>query len=177
MLKPLYFLVSLLLTLPVIAQKSVVQDDKLNGIIPLDSEGKPAYQVNNNVEGATKDELFKRARKWFVKTYNAPQDVLQVNDSSSGVLTGTGSQRTPVKYQGLDWQGNMEHTLSVKVKEGKYQISLTDLKVEGNPLQSYQLPNAAQNQAPYTALYRAIDQHNRSLIASLEKALATSTDF
>ena len=175
--KPLYVLVSLLLTLPAIAQKSVVQDDKLNGIIPLDSEGKPAYQVDNNVEGATKDELFKRARTWFIKTYNAHKDVLQVNDPSSGVLTGTGRQRTSVKSEGLDWQGSVEHTLTVEVKEGKYRINLTDLKVEGNPLPLYQVPHAAPNQTSYTALYTAIDHHNRSLMASLEKALATADDF
>lgn len=177
MIKSFYFLLAFFLSAPTIAQKTVIQDDKLNGIIPLNAEGRLSYNANGKVEGATKEELFKRARKWFVKTYNSAKDVLQVNDASAGELIGKGSTPTVAKVQRVTWHNNVNHTLTLDVKDGRYRIELCDFKVDGVLLMNYKLPYIATTQNHYTELYTAIDAHNKELIASLEKALKTADEF
>lgn len=176
MVKSLCFLLIWLLSLPTLAQHRLIEDDKLNGIIPLDAEGKPGYQLSNHVAGATKDELIQRARTWFVRTYNAPKDVLQLSDLSRGLFMGQGSHKTTFSFEGHRWQGQVTHMLRLKLKAGKYRITLTDLKVEGRPLQLYLLPGLAASQVNYRVFYKFIDSHNQELLSSLEKALATAGD-
>ena len=177
MINLLFLLLTVCWAIPASAQKTVVVNDKLNGVIPLDSEGKPGYERVNKVEGVSKEELFKRASRWFVKTYNSSKDVLQVNDVSSGELIGKGSTPIAAKIQRVTWQNDVDYILSVKIKEGKYRIDLTDFKVGGTPLQLYKLPYIATTQHHYAALFTAIDQKSRELIDSLEKALNTAHDF
>lgn len=59
----------LLLSLACNAQKLFIENGKLNGILPLDEKGRITYQVIDTISAVSKGELYKRARKWFVKTY------------------------------------------------------------------------------------------------------------
>jgi len=177
MLKSFYFLISFLITVPAIAQKNEVIGGKLNGVIPLDADGQPTYQITKTVEGISKDELFKRARKWFAKTYNSSKDVLQVNDPSTGELIGKGIMATKAKINRINWNNDVDHTLAVEVKDGRYRITLNGLRLGNARLTDYKLPYIATTRNHYTALYSAVDQKCLDIITSLEKALATTDDF
>jgi hypothetical protein len=72
-MKKQLLILALLLPLTSLAQKIYIKDGKLNGILPVDDKGLVTYQAVRTVEGAQKDELFKRARKWFLKNLHSPE--------------------------------------------------------------------------------------------------------
>ncbi len=89
---------------------------------PLEYE--KVFQVDNAI---TNDELFNRARSWFVDTYKDASKVLQVEDKESGELVGAailthsyGVLLTPMKM-------TIDYRISVRIKEGRYKVRVYNL--------------------------------------------------
>ncbi|WP_198175033.1 DUF4468 domain-containing protein [Spirosoma arboris] len=159
------------------AQKITIENGKLNGILPVNESGKITYQVVKSVDGAGKDELYKRGRKWFVKTYNSANQVLQVNDPSTGELTGKGIFPIVESYIGTAHTYPVRHLLAVDIKEGKYRIVLTDFVIEekGESINVEKIPTVGRKWID--KFYTKVNTEAEALVASLQKALATADDF
>lgn len=178
-MKQCFTLLLLLISLSCFAQKNFVENGKLNGVLPLDDSENVTYQIIKSVDGVSKDELYKRGRKWFVKTYNSAKDVLQVNDPNTGELTGHGYLDGKAKIARVWFSSPIAHTLMVEVKDNRYRITLTDLKLgeNQNKLKDFKLPYIGTTENHYTSLYKSIDERAQTLLSSLEKALTTPDDF
>jgi hypothetical protein len=85
------------------------------------------------VEGASKDELYSAALKWFGLTYNDAQSVLQVQDKASGTIVGKGAIRyEPAVFVGSEGtRGWIKYTISVEVKEGRFRYTVESFRHEG----------------------------------------------
>lgn len=95
---------------------------------PIDQEsGKITYTevvtLENN--GATQEQLYSIAREWFATTYNSANDVLQMDDKELGKLIGKGG--LPIITTAYLTDSQVEFTISVFVKEGRYKYIITDL--------------------------------------------------
>ena len=159
------------------AQKTFVEDGKLNGVLPLNESGAVTYVRVADVAGVSKEELYKRARKWFVKTYASPKDVLQLSDKETGELTGKGILDIPVQILRVRLGVLAGHTVTVELKDERYRITVNAITINSEPLLTYKLPFLAPPQKQYTTLYTTIDERVKALITSLQTALFTTDDF
>lgn len=71
--------------------------------LQIDSISKKAeYTGIVQVAGVSKEELYTRARSWFVKTYKDADVVIQMDDKDAGKIIGKG--RFGVIWQmGVEW--------------------------------------------------------------------------
>jgi hypothetical protein len=118
-------IVSLLLT----ASLTGFGQKKLLDVLPLNN-GVVFYSEVIEVDSIRKDELYKRAKRWFVEAYKDANKVIQLDDKESGEIIGKGSfdaiwNATFVASHKV----NVAHTLKIKVKDGKYRYEITDFRV------------------------------------------------
>ncbi len=79
-------------------------------------------------KNTSKAELYKRAKLWFVTTYNSANDVLQMDDNEEGILIGKGIMKyKPNIFYGSDnTRGNIKYTIKVFLRENRYKYEITD---------------------------------------------------
>lgn len=96
------------------------------------SNGQPFRQTNTvEVDPATNsDELYIRARRWFVDEFKSAKDVLQVQDKQSGELIGKGTFPIALSYA---TSGYVFFTVSVFVKDGNYKYEFKNYTHKGEP--------------------------------------------
>ncbi len=113
-------LVSILLILPILcsAQSGPVS---FSEVIP--------------VEGASKEELFIRARAWFAESFTDSKSVLQINDKESGELVGKAlfGYTSGVFMGSGARQGHIKYTIKILVKDGRYKYVIEDFIHEASP--------------------------------------------
>lgn len=158
-------------------QKTELIDGKLNGILPLDENGRPSYQVVGKIDGASKDQLFRRARSWFVKSYKSANDVLQVNDANSGDLAGKGLFYVTAGTLGVGYRYPVRHLLSLEAREGKYRITLTDFSIDDPKLKAPIDNVPSRGRKFYDEFFGKLNQECMNTITSLQKAVETANDF
>lgn len=98
-------------------------------VLPL-KNGIVFYSDVIEVDSIDKDELYKRAKRWFVESYKDANKVIQLDDKDSGEIIGKGS------FDAL-WNAtfvashvvNVGHTVKIQVKDGKYRYEITDFRV------------------------------------------------
>lgn len=80
------------------------------------------------IKEVTKDELYNRAKKWFVTTYKSGNQVIQLDDKETGAIIGKAS----MKYQPRPFTGSekinglIHYTISINLKNGRYKYEITD---------------------------------------------------
>jgi uncharacterized protein YodC (DUF2158 family) len=120
----------LLLLAAIFATIKTTAQDKLLDVLPT-KDGKVYYQEIVPVDGATKDELYNRAKKAVVTMYKSAKDVIQLDDKESGSLIAKGN--FSAKWQqgfGVSQEVFVPHTLSITVKDGKAKIELSDFGIK-----------------------------------------------
>ena len=81
------------------------------------------------VEGATKEQLYQKARAWFNDAFKSSKDVIQIQDKETGELAGKGIMTSTVifKYLGeRKYNASYNFSMKIFVKDGKYKYELTD---------------------------------------------------
>lgn len=92
--------------------------------LPFDSITKEiTYSEIVKVDSATKEELFYRARTWFVKTYADAKNVIQIQDKESGEIVGKGSSKIPFMISYI----LLNHAIYIYAKDGRYKYIITEL--------------------------------------------------
>jgi hypothetical protein len=129
-MKHLLLVAGLLLAAPVAhAQKGKaekVKDDTTPPTLPIDPDTHlVSYTGVVEVTGVSQAQLYSRAYEWIAKNYKSANDVIQMQDKESGKLIAKGL--LPVSLKGRA-AGNVEHTLSVYVKDGRYKYEFTSLR-------------------------------------------------
>ncbi len=66
-----------------------VKTDSLHGVLPL-LDGEVIYQKTVDLPDLTKDDIYRRARRWWVYTYPSTEATLQLDDEKAGELIGKG---------------------------------------------------------------------------------------
>lgn len=162
---------------------------------PIDTEtNRVVYTEVVNVDSTiTKNQLFSKAREWFAKAYNSSINVVQMADKESGKIIGKALLSVKMKtvfnsdYDG----GNINYTISVYLRDGKYKYEITDFYHEGAYTSSGTIPDGKSvvnmmnlnkgywgNSYEKTYLYFLIQMDNKikSLISDLKISMNTKTD-
>ncbi|WP_137906115.1 DUF4468 domain-containing protein [Chryseobacterium sp. 2VB] len=111
----------LILTLILFSATTSAQELKYEEVVPVDST-------------VTKQELYKRARSWFVNNFKEDGAILLVEDSSSGEITGDASLRynTSKMYFAIQCTiGYVTFKTNIYVKDGRYKYVFHTFKHHG----------------------------------------------
>lgn len=85
------------------------------------------------VPGATKDEMFSAARKWFVEAFPDSKDKFLIEDKQSGELSTKGITIIPVSYtQVLKKRQEWETKFSANFlfRDGQYKYQFTNIETQ-----------------------------------------------
>jgi hypothetical protein len=121
------FILSFLLSISfgiALAQKESTPD------LPIDKEtGKITFtEVVELDEKLTQDQVYSKAREWFAKAYNSSSNVIQMDDMESGKIVGKALMEVYHKSLGMMHpSGQINYTISIYMKEGRYKYEITDL--------------------------------------------------
>ena len=157
--------------------------------LPLDSTTNlVTYQEVVKVDSASKDELYLRAREWFTKTFNSPQDFIEIEDKRAGKIIGKRSSLESYKYMMTTINFHLNYTISVTTKDNRYKYEISSFSVnwyvidQGNelsfPLEMYNTSYNKGRGTDYSTAKRIIPQVDviaQGLIKGLKSALKQST--
>lgn len=136
--------------------------------LPLDSAThKVSYSAVVQVPGASKIELYSRAREWYASTFGSSKAVLEMDDKEAGKLIGKAYAQ--FEFAGaigkpLDWA--LWRTIKVEVKDGKYRYTITDFLLGGpiatpgenpHPIEAWMAPTLAKGKQPGKMVLSVID--------------------
>lgn len=86
------------------------------------------YSEVVQVDSIPKNELFNRAKIWFVTTYHNAKEVLQLENQEEGEIVGKAIIKYyPNVFAGSEQIiGNINYTIKIFVKDGRYKYEITD---------------------------------------------------
>ena len=86
------------------------------------------------VDGVPAEELYRRAKKWFVDTFRDASSVIQLDDPATQTIIGKGALKyTPSIFMGsAARKGFIGFSIEVAAREGRYRIRLYDFNHTGS---------------------------------------------
>lgn len=98
-----------------------------NVIMPTDSvTGLILYTDIETIAGQTKNELYMKAREWFVNTYRNANSILQLEDKESGKLMGKATYQYKFVNGINESVITLTFTINIDIKDGKYRCKFYD---------------------------------------------------
>lgn len=93
------------------------------------------YEDVVNIDSASKDELYNRARKWVSQTFNKKYSIINVDDKELGEISASGviDYRNKKSYFGSGCvEGPIVMNVSIYLKDGKYKYSFHTFDHKGS---------------------------------------------
>ena len=162
----------------------ILAQDKLLGILPL-KDGKVTYTDVVQLQGVSKDEMYKRAKHWFIDSFNSGKDVIQFEDKENGEVISKGCFKTIWMTNFYSSQSiNVWKTIKIQIKDDRYRYEITDFRMRnyylpsqnasitdvGIPLEEWNKGHDSSNKR----FYPKINTQLTSLIKSLEVAMKSN---
>lgn len=148
----------------VIATSFTNGQEKLLDILPIEN-GSVTYTGIVQVDSASKNNLYFRAKKWFVDYYKSAKDVIQLDDKDNGEITGKGF----FKISYYTREPYINHTISILVKDGRFKYIITDFSYSDNQDDKFTIEHFPNGWAGKKKLFTTIDDEIKTIITSIEK--------
>ena len=97
------------------------------------STGKVFFEEVVPTDSLSKDELYNRAREWFVRNFNSAESVLQMDDRIAGKLAGRAWQDIEIESLQALWYFKLKFLIIIHLKDGRYKLTLTDIEYQAHP--------------------------------------------
>ncbi len=98
-------------------------------LIPKNEAGNYEYTEVVNVDSATAEQLYSRAKIFVVNAFKSGKEVTQLNDDATKTVAGNGSDK--INYKGLN--GLQENVLQFKFliecKNGRYRYTISNFEL------------------------------------------------
>ena len=104
----------------------IVAQEKLIDKFPQDN-GKVTYTNVISVDSSIKKDLYVKAKRWFVNTYNSGKDVIQIDDKENGEIIGKGYFQEYMKVALGGHNVSVWHTIRVQSKDGRYKYTINNI--------------------------------------------------
>jgi hypothetical protein len=180
-------------TADLFSQENIVPIDTVKSfsranIFPIDKEtGKITYSEIIKVDSINSQELYLRAKVWFVHSFVSAKNVIQLDDKESGKIIGKGLfdvKSSIVKSQNV---GYVEFTIEIQVKDGRYKYTFSDISHKSGT-SGILTPEDLRLEKPGGGLltmgmknWQGIKQQTHetvmNMIESLKKAMGTKNDL
>lgn len=145
--------------------------EKLMDVLPL-KDGVVTYTNVVEVDGVDKEQLYLRAKKWFVIVYKSAKDVIQLDDKENGEIIGKGNFSI-VYYSRAP---SIDHTITISVKDGRFKYLITDLVYSDKLGDKFPIERFPKGWGGKKKLYETINREINLVIASMEKSMKSKTD-
>lgn len=100
--------------------------------LPTNETGSIVFTEVISVDSINKNELFRRAKIFFVEYYKSANHVIQLEDSENATLIGKASSSFAVSAgMGIYSTLHLKYTLKIQAKEGRYKYEIYDLIFSG----------------------------------------------
>ena len=157
--------------------------DKLLDILPLQN-GLVNYSEVVQVDSISKDELYIRAKRWFVNTYKSANHVIQLDDKESGDIMGKGFFKTSWQVTFYAFSDiEVHHTVSIQVKEGRYRYEIASFRIQydvaasqyasshrvDSPIETWNQSRKDNSKKVFTKIQAQME----ALVASIKTEMAT----
>lgn len=81
-----------------------------------------------------KQQLYNKAKEWFISNYNSGKDIIQLDDPANGKIIG----RAPFSFQSMPatsgdlniYNNTLWYRITINVKDGAYRYIITDFDVK-----------------------------------------------
>ena len=156
----------LLVMIILLSSFNLYGQNKLLEILPLDN-GTVTYSEIVQAPGIDKDKLYFLAKKCFVNDYKSAKDVIQLDDPENGEIIGKGN--FSILYFVRD--PLISHTISIKVKDGRYKYSISNLSYSDVQGSSFTIENFPKHWAARKKLYRKVHMRISMTIISLKESM------
>lgn len=136
-----------------------------------------------NMPGLTKDQLYKRAHKWFHKYYKNPAEVVKEKDSVAASIKGvhrfkiTKDVKTGKNESVKNDAGLVQYDLSVMAKDGKYKYTVTRInwkQASYYPIEKWMDNKSSSYDPNFESYLGQTDQFVKGLIEELKKGMNES---
>lgn len=119
-----------------IADLSFAQAVKL----PTNRMGEVVFKETVTVDGATSDQLWERAHKFFKDTYPNPKDIIDVDDKDAGKITGYAAYQTENHFL-------ITYSIEINISNGSFDYNFAPF----NYVNMNANNNASITKEPFTA--------------------------
>jgi hypothetical protein len=132
------------------------------------------------VPGVSAKEMYNRGLKWFNTFYKNPTDVIRETDSIKGSIKGKARFKiyNPAEKDGFKKDaGNVEYSITVGCKEGKFRFTITELnwkQVSYYPVEKWMDTTARTYTPLYLHYLEEMDARVKEIIKNLETFMKTS---
>lgn len=158
--------------------------------LPIDSAShKVTYTDVVQVPGASKAELYTRARAWFATSFASAKAVLEMDDVQAGQLIGNATGYYYARFMGADAKTTLWRTINVQIKDGRYKYTITNFavdiqkgRVNATPIESFFVQSRYTYDKegvpkPYLAsIIKGVQDNGESQVQSLRAAMATPAE-
>ena len=180
-------ILTIIIFLPMLA---FAQKDTVGMNIPV-KDGSIIYTGVVNINGKSKDDLYRNAKQWFVDYFKSSHDVIQNQDKEKGLIIAKGIVHFTASfgYQ-LTTTWYDKFTIKLEFKDGKYRYSIynmtiypTDRPNQEAPLEDFLGKVLGKKKAPVTKLackdvLKKNDIRIRTMIADVNEQMnKTIADF
>jgi hypothetical protein len=110
----------------------------INAVIAQNNE-QLIYSDVIELENVSQDDLYNRGKIWFANTYVSANDVIQLDDKSSGLIIGKGVYRYDPKVFNANARtvGVIRYTVKLFFKDGRYKYEIGNFNHESTSVSSY----------------------------------------
>jgi hypothetical protein len=147
--------------------------------LPVDAETqKVSFTHVQDVVGS-KDELYIRAKIWFVNAFKDAQEVIQLDDKENGIIMGKGILNINYQVLGTTITDRINFTISIRVKDNKFKAEITDMKQisetakTDTAIESYNEDKLNKNKIIQKVIASTIEQTEKT-IASIKNTMAST---
>ena len=167
----------LLLMSTTITQAQITATPKL----PVDEKTKLiCYSKAETVANITQDEFYKRALSWANSYFKNPKDVIREYDRVQGKIVCKARFKimNPPDKKGFATDGgNVQYTLDIQFKDGKYKYDLTEINWKQPSYYAAEKWLDATNagyKPEFVYYLKQVDDSTKVVIKSLDKAMHTN---
>ena len=159
----------------------VTAQNKLLGILPLQN-GKITYSDEIQLQGVSKDEIYKRTKHWFINTYSSAKDVIQLDDKENGEIIGKAcfKEKWPLSFY-TSMSVNVWKTIKIQIQNNLVRFEISDFRLKnyylqpqnqsitdgGIPLEEWNKGHNSKNMK----FYPKINEQVNNIIKSFENAI------
>jgi len=170
-----------------IKTKTYSQKDKNDSLfkevkMPIDDVTKLiTYKNVINIDGITKDSLYRKGLKWFNSYYKNAKNVIKLQNPEEGRIIGKPQFKIlnpPDKNGSPSFRGIIYYTITTFYKDGKFKYEITDINLEETskfPVERW-LDKSLKTYTPkYNYFLKQIDDYMKATTQSFENAMKLST--
>jgi len=105
-------------------------------LLPTDENGNLAFSSVEEVEGSA-DQLYSRAKQFFVDSYKSADDVIQLEDNENRLIVGKAFNDIQITNLGKVFDVQLWYTVKIQSKEGRYKYDIYDIYYQTYPSINY----------------------------------------